>query len=705
MNKVTKFVSGRFTAWIVLGLAVIAAAILFASAPASTGAVAPTAGLPSSTQSSQVSELQKSLPNSDAGFALIVFDRSGSPLTEADKTAIVGRSAALAPESLSGQLPPAQYSKDGTAALLPLPLAAAADSTAQGERVASLRATVQTDLPKGLNAYLTGPEGFQADVASAFQGADFKLLLVTVIVVAALLLITYRSPWLWLVPLAVIGAADALASVIVKDLAQVFGFTIDASISGILSVLVFGAGTNYALLLIARYREELRKHEKRGTAMSMALYGAGPAILASGSTVTLSLLTLLFASIEGNRALGFACAIGIVTAMIFALIVLPAALVIFGRGLFWPFVPRYGSESPTEHGFWARLGRAVSRRPAIVTVVSIAVLGTLTIGTLSISVGLSQVQQFRGNPESAQGQAVIDAAFPAGQSAQTAVIVPTDSVTDALAISSSSPGVSAAAVGQSAGAITQVNVTLNAEPGSQQAFDTITSLRQSYAEAPNAASAALVGGTDAIALDTKAAAAHDQSLIIPLILGIVFIVLLILLRAIVAPVLLILTVVASYLASLGAGNLVFTSVFNIPAFDTSVVLFSFLFLVALGVDYNIFLVTRAREESLTLGTREGMIHALSATGGVITSAGILLAAVFAVLSVLPIIALTQIGVIVGIGVLLDTLLVRTVLVPAVVFLTGDTFWWPSRVAAAKGHGSTRVGSPAADDESTAALLS
>ncbi|CAN5360931.1 MMPL family transporter [soil metagenome] len=679
MRHITEFVSGRFTAWIVLAITIAAAGILFTTAPASTGTVAPTAGLPASTQSAQVAELQKTLPNSDAGFALVVFDRSGAVLTETDKTVIAARTAALAPESLGGQLPPAQYSEDGTATLLAMPLAAAADSTAQGDRVAELRSIAKADLPDGLNAYLTGPEGFQADVAAAFQGADFTLLLVTVIVVAALLLITYRSPWLWLVPLAVIGAADSLAGVLVKELAQVFGYRIDASISGILSVLVFGAGTNYALLLIARYREELRKHDRRSTAMSMALRGAGPAIVASGSTVTLSLLTLLFASLEGNRALGFACAIGIVTAMVFALLVLPAALVVFGRGLFWPFVPKYGSESPTEHGFWARLGRGVSKRPAVVTILSVVVLGALAVGTLSISVGLTQVQQFRGNPESAQGQAVIDAAFPAGQSAQTAVIVPTDAVADAKAIATSTAGVSAVIPGQSSGTITQVNVTLDTEPGSQQAFDTITALRQAYANAPNAASAALVGGTDATALDTQTAAAHDQALIIPLILAIVFVVLLVLLRAIVAPVLLIVTVVASYFASLGAANLVFASVLNIHAFDTSVVLFSFLFLVALGVDYNIFLVTRAREEAIRLGTREGMIHALSATGGVITSAGILLAAVFAVLSVLPIIALTQIGVIVGIGVLLDTLLVRTVLVPALVFLAGDTFWWPSKV--------------------------
>ncbi|RFA17945.1 MMPL family transporter [Subtercola boreus] len=676
MRRVTDSVSGKFTAWIVLALAIVAAGILFATAPTSSGTVAPTAGLPATTQSAQVAELQKQLPNSDAGFALVVFDRAGTVLTEADRAAIAGRSAALAPESLAGQLPPAQYSDDGTAALLSLPLPAATNSDTQGERVVALRALAGADLPDGLRSYVTGPEGFQADVAAAFQGADFRLLLVTVIVVAVLLLITYRSPWLWLVPLAVIGAADALAGILVKQLASVFGFTIDASISGILSVLVFGAGTNYALLLIARYREELRGHENRRVAMSRALRGAGPAVLASGSTVTLSLLTLLLADLSGNRALGFACAIGIVTAMVFALLVLPAALVIFGRGLFWPFVPAYGSESKTEHGFWSRLGHGVSRRPVAVVIGSVVVLGALAFGALNLSVGLSQVQQFRGNPESAQGQTVIDSAFPAGQSAQTVVITPTDAVTDAQAIATSTPGVSAVTVGQAAGTTTQLSVTLDAEPQSDAAFQTIMTLREAYAAAPGAASKALVGGTDATALDEQTAATHDEQLIIPIILGIVFVVLLVLLRALVAPVLLIVTVVASYFASLGAANLVFRTIFDIPAFDTSVVLFSFLFLVALGVDYNIFLITRAREEAGRLGTRPGMIHALSATGGVITSAGILLAAVFAVLSVLPIIALTQIGVIVGIGVLLDTLLVRTVLVPALVFVTGDRFWWP-----------------------------
>lgn len=678
MRQLIAFVGGKLTAWIVLALTVGAAAVLFANSPTNSGSTTPVAGLPSSAQSAQVAELQKTLPSSNLSFALIVFDRQDAALSSADKEAIAERAKVLGAEAASGVLPPPQFSQDGTTALIALPVQNISESTKQTERVAHLRQIATADLPSGLSAYVTGPEGFRADVASAFAGADVTLLLVTVIVVAVLLLITYRSPWLWLVPLGVIGLADSLAGIVVKLVAQPLGVTVDASITGILSVLVFGAGTNYALLLIARYREELRNNESRNAAMVAALRGAGPAILASGSTVALSLLTLLFASLAGNRALGLACAIGIVVAMIFALLVLPAALVIFGRGLFWPFVPKFGSVSPAQSSWWARLGRTVSRRPLLVTLGSIVLLGALAVGANGITIGLSQVQQFRGNPESVQGQAVLDRAFPSGQSAQTVVIVPTAGKAEAQKIAEATPGISSVRVGDATESIAQLSVVLDAEPQSQEAFSAITRLREAYASASEPVSRALVGGTDATALDTRAAAAHDQGLIIPLILAIVFVVLLVLLRALVAPVLLMLTVVGSYFASLGAAQIVFGTVFGIPGFDTSVILFSFLFLVALGVDYNIFLVTRAKEESALAGTREGMITALAATGGVITSAGILLAAVFAVLSVLPVIALTQIGVIVGIGVLLDTLVVRTVLVPALAFLSGNRFWWPSQ---------------------------
>jgi RND superfamily putative drug exporter len=530
-----------------------------------------------------------------------------------------------------------------------------------------------------LHGLLTGAEGFAVDLSAVFKGADFTLLLTTVIVVAILLIVTYRSPWLWLVPLIVIGIADSLASIVATRVAAAIGITLDPSVTGILSVLVFGAGTNYALLLIARYRDELRRVESRRDAMAAALRGAGPAVIASGSTVALSLLTLLFAQLTGNRALGIACATGIVIAMFFALIVLPAVLVLFGRGLFWPYVPRFGSEDKSARGVWGRLGIAVSKRPVAVAIIGLLLLGGLAVGTTQIKTGLAETERFISAPEAVRGQQVIADSFPAGFGSPTAVIVKSDFAARAAELAKSVKGVDTVSVGETDGTVTQVNVVLSSAAETQGAFDTVAGLRTSLKTLTGAD--ALVGGLDAQALDVANATRADQNLVIPLILGLVFFVLILLLRSLLAPLLLLLTVVASYFASLGASWLLFRSVFNFPALDTNVVLLSFLFLVALGVDYNIFLVTRANEESRLDGTKQGMIRALAATGGVITSAGILLAAVFAVLGVLPLITLTQIGIIVCVGVLLDTLLVRTIVVPALAFIAGDKFWWPRRLTA------------------------
>jgi len=586
-----------------------------------------------------------------------------------------------------------EFSSDGRAAILAVPLSSATVAKDVSAAATSLRTTATAGLPSGLTARLTGPVGFQDDIANSFAGADFRLLLVTVIVVAALLIVTYRSPVLWIVPLAVVGAADALAGRVVKALADPAGLTIDASISGILSVLVFGAGTNYALLLVARYREELTRTDDRFRAMRTAVTSAGPAIAASGGTVALSLITLLLASLSNNRALGFACAIGVVTAILFALVALPAALVVCGRGLFWPFVPRRkkpaadeeatrtGSPSLTEaesRGFWAGLARRVAKRPVIVSVAAVAGLGILSLGLSGYAVGLSQTAQLLGNPASVTAQKVIDRSFSAGLTSQTTVLAPTAVATRAAELARGAAGVSTATAGETHGGLTNIQVTLRAEPESAAAFSTIERLRSVYAASGGSLSTTLVGGTDATALDTQNAAKHDQDLVIPIILAIVFAMLAVLLRSLVAPVLLIASVLATFFASVGVSTFAFTHLLGFPALDSSVTLFAFLFLVALGVDYNIFLTTRAREESRGFGTREGMVRALASTGAVITSAGILLASVFAVLGVLPVVALTQVGVIVCIGVLLDTLVVRTVLVPALVFVTGDVFWWPSR---------------------------
>jgi RND superfamily putative drug exporter len=447
---------------------------------------------------------------------------------------------------------------------------------------------------------------------------------------------------------------------------------------GITSVLVFGAGTNYALLLIARYREELRQHEDRHDAMRRALGSAAPAILASSSTVVLALLTLAFAVTPFNRAIGFAGAAGIVVAVVYALLVLPAAMVLFGRGLFWPFVPKLGQDDPTRTGVWSRVGDFVVRRPAAVVAGSLALIAVLAVGALGIDTGLSQTEQFRERVESIEGQEALERSFPAGSSQPTVVLTDPDTVQDVVRTVSDVDGVASARPSDAGDTVAQVDVILTAEPGSDESLATIEELRTVLDDVDGAD--ALVGGPEAEALDSRRAAAHDRAVVMPLVLLVVLAVLLLLLRSVVAAVLLVLTVVATYLASLGVSWLALSRLFDFPAFDLQVPLLGFLFLVALGVDYNIFLTTRAHEETPEHGSRRGIVVALAVTGGVITSAGILLAAVFTVLGVLPLVTLTQLGVVVGFGVLLDTLLVRSVLVPALVSLVGPRFWWPSALA-------------------------
>ncbi|WP_341954289.1 MMPL family transporter [Salinibacterium sp. TMP30] len=686
MSRLTTFITSRRTSWIVLVGALVAAGALFAAGPGTEEGALPGIGLPESAESAQAAAAAEDLAGSDSTVALLVFSRYGETLSDDDTAAVAEVATTLSDLSAEGFVPPPVFSDDGTTALVTVPLDKLSEAGAQAERADEIRAEANSGLPAGLEALLSGPEGFAVDIAAVFEGADFTLLLTTVIVVAVLLLVTYRSPWLWLVPLIVVGTADGLAGIVAARVAALAGIQLDASVTGILSVLVFGAGTNYALLLIARYRDELRLVEDRREAMSRALRGAGPAIIASGSTVVLALLTLVFAELQGNRALGIACATGVVIAMIFALVVLPAALVLFGRGLFWPYIPRFGSEGSAERGAWHKLGVLVSKKPVAVAIVGVVVLGALSLGVPQIKIGLSQTESFTRVPEAVQGQEIIADAFPAGSGSPASVIVNAGYAEEVAQAAEGVDGVDSVRIGESTASITQLTVVLDDAAETEASFAAIEALRSELSTVDGAN--ALVGGLDAQALDVERAQQSDQDLVIPLILGLVFIVLVLLLRSLVAPILLLLTVVASFFASLGASWLLFQSVFDFPAIDTNVVLFSFLFLVALGVDYSIFLVTRAREEALQYGTRAGMIRALSSTGGVITSAGILLAAVFAVLGVLPLITLTQIGIIVCIGVLLDTLLVRTVIVPSLAFIAGEKFWWPGRATSVGVEGHT-----------------
>ena len=676
MHTIRQFITGARTSWMILVLAAAGIAALMVWGNGSAGATSVGTGLPDSAESAQVARLQESLPSANSTAALVIYTRDDQKLSTEDLSAIADRGQQLARFSTADRLPPAVPSENGRAALQIVPLDVVDSVSDRADRAEGIRSTANAGLPDGVSAVMGGPEGFAVDVAAVFKGADFTLLLTTVIVVGVLLIITYRSPWLWLVPLIVVGLADASAGIVAGRIAGALSITLDASVTGILSVLVFGAGTNYALLLIARYREELRRTIDRREAMAKALKGAGPAIIASGGTVVLSLLTLVFASLTGNQALGIACAAGILVAMLFCLTVLPSALVLFGRRLFWPYIPSYGDADPAERGVWHRLGRAVSHKPVPVAVAGALLLAAMAWGAPSIQIGLAQTEKFTTVPEAVVAQNLIAESYPAGSGSPATITARPGYEQDIMDAAATVTGVELVTAGESTETVATFNATLSTEAETEASYAVITQLRDTLHAIPGAD--ARVGGLDAQSLDLHAAQAADQALIIPLILLVVLTVLVVVLRSLVAPLLLLLTVVASFFASIGASWVLFTTVFGFPAFDTPVILFSFLFLVALGVDYNIFLVTRAREETAEHGTREGMIRALSATGGVITSAGILLAAVFAVLGVLPLITLTQIGIIVCLGVLVDTLLVRTVLVPALAFIAGEKFWWPAR---------------------------
>ena len=699
MNALIRFITGPKTAWVTLLIGLIFAALSFTVFAAEETNVSPDTGLPDDSEVILVEQALAEMPGSEGTATVVVLAKSSGEFSDDDVTWLQGEFDPMIQMPTGGVnelftefsnvevmgelfVPPATISEDNTTAVLTIPMDEIDDVDEQAERIAEIRALVAADAPNGINAFVTGPEGFQVDLAGVFAGADFTLLLATVLIVIFLLLVTYRSPILWIVPLLVVGTADGMAGQIGRNVAAFFNITADGSITGILSVLVFGAGTNYALLLIARYKEELLTIEDRHEAMAKAVKGAGPAILASGGTVALALLTLSFAELGGNRALGLVCASGIVVAMIAALGVLPAAIVVFGRGLFWPFVPRFGGVNKSETGWWAKLGKGVSKRPITVAILGIAVLGGLSAGATGITIGLPETEQFRVKPEAVLGIEVLAEAFPAGASAPTQVIAVNDRAEDVVEAALAAPLVASAEIVNQNDDFSRIDVVLDAEGGSEEAYGAIESLRESVQAVPGAN--ALVGGDDATRLAVKQAYERDQLLVIPLILVLVFIVLVLLLKALVAPLLLLGSVVLSFFSAMGAAWLIFQNVFGMSGLDFSVFLYSFLFLVALGVDYNIFLVSRAREESANMAgtvrqpTRQAMIKALGATGGVITSAGVLLAAVFAVLGVLPLIALFQIGIIVGIGVLIDTLLVRTVVVPALAFITGDKFWWPRK---------------------------
>ena len=676
-DRIGELVSSR-RSWV---LALIIAALggtLLGLIPQSDTAQQSPVVLPPTAESVRATELIKQFPGGDAAPVLLVISRAdGAALSPDDLAAAQQARDRMAGVTgvIAAPGPPIIPSTDGQAAVAPVALDPDLNGFALSDTVTGLRDAARDGLTDGLVANVTGGPAFGADIANSFAGANINLLAVTGAIVALLLIITYRSPVLWLVPLLVIAFADRIGAVTGAAVAEATGLGGDGSTTGITSVLVFGAGTNYALLLISRYREELRREPAHREALRTAVRFAGPAIVASNATVVLALLSLLLASSPTTRSLGVQAASGLVVAAIFVLLVLPPLLALFGPKLFWPFIPRAGSAEITTTGAWHRVADWVSGHAGRVTVASILVLGILATGLIGIPVGLSLIDQFRVRADSVTGFKTLSAHFPGGLTDPTRVIAQTDRTDAVQAALAATPGIaSITPAGVSDTGLSQWQVVLDATPASDAAFTTVAVLRDSVQEADPGA---LVGGSDATALDTKNTAVRDRWVVIPAILIVVLAVLYALLRAVLAPLVLVATTTLSTLAALGMGGWVSVHLLGFPALDNTTPLFAFLFLVALGVDYTIFLVTRAQEETPLNGTRGGIVRAVSATGAVITSAGIVLAAVFAVLGVLPLIALTQLGIIVGLGILLDTFVVRTVVIPALFTLIGPAIWWPA----------------------------
>lgn len=674
LDGLASVTTGRRSSWaVLLASFVLAALVMGLGSSVSSSGSAPNS-LPDDAESARVAAALEDFDEAAVLPAIAVYTREGEQLTREDLAAIEQASSRYV-DVVDSRVSPPIPAPDGEAAIVNIPVSSELSGFDLTEVVDELRAVAGDTLPGGLTVQITGAAGFAADTSAAFEGADLRLILATAAVVAVLLLLTYRSPTLWLVPLAVVAVADRVATSLTEVGADLFGAELDGSTSGITSVLVFGAGTNYALLLVSRYREELRRTANHRDALADAVRGAAPAILASNLTVVLALLTLLFGVLPNNRSLGASAAAGLVVALLFGLFTLPAALSVFGRGLFWPFVPRVGQEEKTRSGAWFSVARSVTRRPIPVLVGSFLVLGVLASGILGSNLGLSQTQQFRVEAESVDGLEALSAHFPAGASTPATIVVPTDVEDRGLQVVSETEGVADASLtGRSGNGLSQITATLGSAPSTDRSIVTVESLRDRL---DTVSEDALVGGSVAEDLDSRSGTVRDMTVIVPMILAVVLLVLFVVLRAVATPLVLIAINVVSSLAALGAGAWVSEHIFGFPALDVGTPLFSFLFLVALGIDYTIFLVLRAKEETPLHGTREGMVQAVGLTGSVITSAGLVLAAVFAVLGVLPLITLTQIGIIVGLGILIDTFLVRTIVVPAVFAWIGPKVWWPS----------------------------
>jgi RND superfamily putative drug exporter len=677
MAKLSLLVTGRLASWIgvVFWLGVVAAAIPFATRLASVESSRITEFLPAGADSTQVLALDRSFPSGRAASAEVVFFRA-SGLSTSDRASIRGTATTLA-RQLRGAIgtPSAPVpSANGKVAVISVPILG--DENAVLRTVTSMR-TVLGDERGGIEIRVTGQAAIQADLLGAFSGADTLLLVATAGLVMVLLALTYRSPVLWIVPLACVGIAEGLAEAIIYGLARA-GLTVNAQSTALVTVIVFGAGTDYALLLTARYREELRRHSEHRRAMVVAWRRAAPAVVASAVTVAATLACLLPAELSLTSGFGIVGIVGVLTAAFVILAAYPALLLVMGRGVFWPIVPRHAPDF-VQRGPWVRLGRMVSRGHRPVWIAGFVILVGTGVAVLTVNTNVSSLSELPPSAASVEGYTILAGNFPAGEVSPVDVVV-----TDARHLGAVRAALQAlpitAAIGpaERAGGMARFDLILSVSPNGTKGFDAVRQLRATaQGVAPGGV---LMGGQSAQDLDTAIASHHDTLLVVPAALAVVLVVLWLLLRAIAGPVLVVVTVVATFGAALGLTSAVVVPLLHLPGIDPTVPLLTFVFLVALGVDYNIFLLTRVREEVLRRGAVAGVDTGVASTGAVLTSAGVILAGTFSVLAVLPIVASREIGIVVAIGVLADTFLVRTILVPMLMADMKSRFWWPSRPA-------------------------
>ncbi|WUT80555.1 MMPL family transporter [Streptomyces sp. NBC_00669] len=650
--------------------------------------------LPASADSTQVAKIQQELPGGEATDLVIVYHRDGG-LTAADRDTAGRQTARLARTyRLGGDAAPTGVpSKDGSTLMYPV------SSTQPGQDSDAKRKFVDgvrdiTTGGHGLTVKVGGPGGLDADAAEVYGSLGGPLLYTTVLVVAVLLILIYRSPALWLVPLFAAGAADVLSMAVTYLLNRAFGITVSGQSSGVMTILVFGVGTDYALLLVARYREELRRTARPYDAMRTALRRCAPAVLASAGTVAAGMLCLLAADLNSSRGMGPAAAVGVLSALAAMVTLLPALLVLLGRRLFWPLVPEPGTEPQQRRGGFTAIGGLVGRRPVAVLVSGVVLLGALALGVLHLPGSVKQQDSFATRPDSIVAAQLLAKAYPDQASQPITVISPAGAAAAAERTARGTGGVAEVRPGRTGGGWSEFFVTADSPPQSAAETATIRQLR-------SALPGSYVGGPSAQQIDLRSTNSRDRAIVVPIVLAAVVLILILLLRSLVAPLLLAAAVIAVWGSALGVGGLVFGPVFGFHGTDPGLALLSFVFLVALGVDYGIFLMHRMREEALHgAPPRQATLGALRTTGGVITSAGIVLAATFSVLVNMPLVQLAELGFVIAVGVLLDTFVVRTFLVTSASLLLGRRLWAPGALGRARpqhgGPGDGPGGGPGGD---------